>query len=170
MNDVLTRDLVAYDPLSEVTRKERKALLGVAVIGIALAEVPLVPTKLSAFGLEFSTLNQRAFLALYAVVVAYFLIAFLVYAFTDYVAWKRSQAIHYREYLRQDELVRKSLGVEVEEEAMRRLSEDGCPYRGFASYRTAKFASGLRAAFEFLVPLATAIYAIVVMLTYVPRP
>lgn len=170
MSDVLTRDLVAYDPLSEVTRRERKALLGVAVVGIALVEVPLVPTKLSAFGLEFSTVNQRTFLALYAVVVAYFLIAFFVYAFTDYVAWKRSQAIHYREYLRQDELVRNSLGVEVEKEALKRFAEDGCPYRGFASYRTAKFASGLRAAFEFFLPLAVANYAIIVMLTYVPKP
>lgn len=170
MSDVLTRDLVAYDPLSEVTRRERKALLGVAVVGIALAEVPLVPTKLSALGLEFSTMNQRAFLALYAVVVTYFLIGFFVYAFTDYVAWKKSQAIHYREYLRQDELVRKSLGVEIENEAMKHFANDGCPYRGFASYRTAKFASGLRAAFEFLLPLAVANYSIIAMLTYVPKP
>ena len=170
MSEILTRDLVRNDPLTEITRKERRALLGSAVLGIALVKVPLVPSKLSAFGLDFDAPNQRTLLALYALVVGYFLVAFLVYALTDYVAWRRSQVIFYREYIRQDELVRKSLGVKAEKEALRKWLEEGCPYRGFASHHMATLASGLRAAFEFLVPIAVAAYAIAILLAYVPRP
>ena len=170
MSDVLSRDLVLYDPLSEVTRKERKSLLGLAAVGIALVKVPLVPTKLSAFGLEFSTVNQKALLTLYAVVVAYFLVAFLTCSFTDYVAWRRSQAIHYREYVRQDDLVRRSLGADVEKEPITRFAEEGCPYRGFASYKTAKLASTIWATFEFLLPVLVALYAMFVLVIYVPKP
>ena len=51
-----------------------RSLLGLCVLGIGLVKVPLVPTKLSTFGIEFSQLNQQAFIYLYAAVVAYFLL------------------------------------------------------------------------------------------------
>ena len=60
MSDVLTLDLVVYDPLTEITRKERRFLLGASALGIALVKVPLVPTKFSVLGLEFTPTNQAA--------------------------------------------------------------------------------------------------------------
>jgi hypothetical protein len=35
------------DPLSEVTRKERRILLGTSALGIIVAKVGLVPTKIT---------------------------------------------------------------------------------------------------------------------------
>jgi len=166
MSDVLTKDLVAYDPLSEITRKERRFLLGLAALGIALVKVPLVPTKFAALGIEFAPINQSVLLQLYAFMVAFFLTAFLIYAFTDYVAWRRSQVIHYREYIRQDALTRNSLGLRTNEEVKSKLNEEGCQYVGLASFRAASFASSLRAVFEFLVPVAISGYSIVSLLMY----
>jgi len=116
MRDVLTRDLVLYDPLTETTRKERRVLLGVSALGIALVKVPLVPTKFSALGLEFAPTNQAVLLTLYSLLVAYFLVGFLIY-----------------------------LGK---------------------VYKSAKFAAGLRALFEFLVPVGIAGYAVISVLLY----
>lgn len=169
MSDLLTKDLVTYDPLTEVTRRERRSLLALCVVGIGLVSVPLIPTKFATFGIEFSHVNQRAFLALYAAVVGYFLLAFLVYATTDYVAWRRSRAINYREYLRQDNLARKSLGDELNSQIQKQLvDKDGCPYKGFASYRFAVFAAGLRAAFEFALPVVVALFTMIALIKYVP--
>jgi len=41
------------DPLSEVTRRERRALLGVSALSIAMSITHLIPTKISALGVEF---------------------------------------------------------------------------------------------------------------------
>ena len=54
MADLLNEDLISFDPLSEVTRKERRALLGISVLGGALVNIALVPEKLSTFGIEFA--------------------------------------------------------------------------------------------------------------------
>lgn len=166
MSDVLTRDLVVYDPLTETTRKERRVLLGVSALGIALVKVPLVPTKFTALGLEFTSTNQAVLLTLYSLLVAYFLVGFLIYAFSDYVAWNRTQVIHHLEYIRQDAMTRKNLGPVATKESWKKFTKDGCPYDGLASFRSAKFAAGLRAIFEFLVPIGIAGYAIASMLLY----
>jgi hypothetical protein len=47
MSDVRERDLINYNPLTEITRRERRALLGVSMLGLALVKVPLIPTKFS---------------------------------------------------------------------------------------------------------------------------
>ena len=91
--DLLSKDLITYDPLSETTRKERTALLGLSILGVALVKVPLVPEKLALLGIEFAKLQQGTFVRLYALVVFYYLIAFGIYAFTDYVAWRRKEVI-----------------------------------------------------------------------------
>lgn len=76
-----------YDPLSEVTRKERRLLLGMSTIGIAIVRTGLLPTKISALGIEFGAADQRSLLNILAVITAYFLVAFVVYAASDWVAW-----------------------------------------------------------------------------------
>jgi hypothetical protein len=64
------------DPLSEVTRKERRLLLGVSVLGLAMVKIGLVPQKISALGVEFSSVNQKTLLYLIALIVVYFFVCF----------------------------------------------------------------------------------------------
>ena len=174
MSDVRERDLVTYDPLSEVTRRERKALLGLSMLGLALVEVPLVPSKVAAFGIEFSDLSRQNFALMYALVVGYFLVAFLIYALSDFIAWRRSEVIRYSAYLQANE---KDPPVPLRPLRHPLLAESGRPlrpdvlgsspaYRGFASWSAAVFASRLRALFEFALPVAFALFVLRVLVRY----
>jgi len=174
MSDVRDLDLISYDPLSEVTRRERRALLGLSMLGLALVKVPLIPSKVAAFGIEFTELNRQNFALMYALVVAFFLIAFLVYSLSDFVAWRRSEVIRYSAYLQAHE---KDPPISLSDLRHPLLGESGRPlrpqvpgpspaYRGFASWSAAVLASRLRATFEFVLPIAFASYVLLVLLRY----
>lgn len=178
-DDLLTKDLIQYDPLSETTRKERTSLLGLSMLGVALVKVPLVPEKFSALGVDFAKVNQSTFVRLYALVIAYYLIAFFVYACTDYVAWRRREVITRSEYEIQRQARtppaprRESLDEMVNppaEVSVRHPSGESPAYSGAASYGLAHVSTRARAVFEFLLPLGFAFYALYVLLTYVPGP
>jgi hypothetical protein len=76
------------DALSNVTRRERQFLLGISLLGITLIKAGLVPSKISGLGIEFQSADQEALLSIVAVVIVYFLVAFIIYATSDYLAWK----------------------------------------------------------------------------------
>ena len=78
------------DTLSSVTRKERQFLLGISLLGIALVKTGLIPSKISGLGIELQSANPQALLSIVACVILYFLVAFIIYAASDYVAWKLS--------------------------------------------------------------------------------
>ena len=67
------KDLLLHDPLGEVTRKERKTLLATSMIGIVVEKTGLVPSKISAIGIEFAKSDQNTILSLLSLVVFYFL-------------------------------------------------------------------------------------------------
>jgi hypothetical protein len=78
------------DPLSQVTRNERRMLLAISVLSIFIARTGLVPTKISALGIDLEKTDQQAFLLVMALVVAYFVIAFVLYGMTDFLSWRLS--------------------------------------------------------------------------------
>jgi hypothetical protein len=75
------------EPLNETTRKVRRNLMAASVVGIILTKVGLIPTKVSAFGVEFSSANQEALMLLLASAIAYFTINFIVYVYSELTAW-----------------------------------------------------------------------------------
>ena len=77
------------DPLSELARKERRNLLAASTLGIAIAKVGLVPEKISALGIDFSSTNKGALLLLLVGLVVYFLLSFLIYGLADFARWRR---------------------------------------------------------------------------------
>ena len=83
-------DISLRDPLSEVTRKERKMLLGISVLSIFITKTGLIPSKISAFGIDFEKTDQQAFQIVMAFVVVYFLVAFFLYGLSDFLAWRIS--------------------------------------------------------------------------------
>ena len=70
------------DPLSDVTRKERRLLIVISAIDYFVIRSGALPTKIAALGIEFDKANQQSFLALLAVATSYLLLAFLLYAGT----------------------------------------------------------------------------------------
>jgi hypothetical protein len=76
------------DPLTEVTRRERRNLLGVSLVSLAITMGGLIPTQISALGLIVSTSEQAGLLILLALTLVYFLLAFLIFGFTDLNNWR----------------------------------------------------------------------------------
>ena len=72
------KDWRVSDPLSEVTRKERRLLLGVSVLAFFMVKAGAVPTKISALGIEFQQADQKLFWFVLSVIVAYLTIVFVV--------------------------------------------------------------------------------------------
>lgn len=67
------------DPLSEITRKERRNLLAASFIAGFVGYADLVPSEINGLGITFSAIDQSLLLKAGAVVVAYFLLAFGFY-------------------------------------------------------------------------------------------
>ena len=155
------------DPLSDLTRKQRTYLLATSILSVALVKTGITPTRISALGVEFQRTNQDAFLVILALVLAYFIAAFALYAVTDFAAWKRALHLEREEAFR-DHSAR--FRDPVEAELMKDNPEVFRVDRiTFASIRAGRAFSKVRAVFEFLLPLAVGIYAVVVLLGAVAR-
>ena len=180
---------VLRDPLSEVTRKERLYLLGTSMVGIAILRTGLVPTQISALGIEFQRADQQTFLFLLGLVVFYFLVAFVVYATSDFLAWWEV----YREAMaeigdprgdffvalarKRDEIMRAS-GMSREEMQRQgtppeierlldadRIDPEGPTVTALQLTRTVGVVvATLRALFEYLLPLVVGVYAVYILM------
>src|SRR5690348_8160379 len=88
MTDADPREFLS-DPLSDVSRRERRNLLIASVVGVLVSYVGLVPTRISALGIEFPAPAQNSFLVLIALVICYFIAAFLIYSLADFFIWRK---------------------------------------------------------------------------------
>lgn len=143
------------------------------MLGVALVTVPLVPEKLALLGIEFAKVQQGMFVRVYAFIVVYYLVAFCIYAFTDYVAWRRQEVITHHEYdFQQNERkAERKINLDellegTKESKSARARSGDLLYTGFSSYGLALRAAQIRAAFEFILPIAFAIYTLYKLLSY----
>jgi amino acid transporter len=153
----IVTDVPLSDPLSEVTRKERKFLLGVSVIGLFVSNSGIVPTKIAALGIELSSLDQKSFLTLLALVVAYFLTAFCIYGIADFLIWRKQ----YQKLLEQG--AKEFLNWDVSDQQAYDEIHEHIP-RADWIYTWTKPTAFIRMVFEFFVPIAFSAYAIVLVL------
>jgi hypothetical protein len=75
------------DPLSEVTRKQRRAVLIVALVQFAIVFGDLLPTKITTLGIDLSANNLSRLLLILFGLQAFLLFEFWVYATADLRAW-----------------------------------------------------------------------------------
>ena len=149
------------DPLSDVTRKERRTLLGVSALGIVIVKSGLVPSKISALGIEFNQADQQALLRALAAVTVYFLAAFFIYGTSDLVAWRMAFYSALRDWARARSLLKEE-EARAEREAFDRIREQEGRglifWSGMAGPMTV-----IRAVFEFIVPMVIGLYAVVIL-------
>lgn len=146
------------DPLSGVSRRERRSLLALSTIAVLIAHAGLIPNQISALGIELTSLNRSAFLMLFAAVVIYFLVAFAIYGFSDFLVWR----LKYHEYLANVETASQDWTLDDQhnyDEVRRRVPSI------VWLYRISKPAAYLRIAFEFLLPVFVGLYAIYALLS-----
>ena len=84
------------DPLSEVTRRERRLLLAVSTVCFAVSKAGLVPTKISALGIDFTQSDQKAIFLILGAIVVYLLLTFVAYAAADFIQWRIATADSFR--------------------------------------------------------------------------
>ncbi|NVL90859.1 MAG: hypothetical protein HWN69_07700 [Desulfobacterales bacterium] len=150
------------DPLSEVSRRDRKFLLGSSILGITIVKAGFVPTKISALGIEFAKTDQNSLLLVLGIIILYFLIAFLIYASSDFLIWRLS----YFHTLKHSMLDKWK--TEAEKAPTKEMANyiDDFLKRGFPAriiLGLTRPVSLLRAVFEFLLPIAFGIYAIIIV-------
>lgn len=75
------------DPISDVTRRERKVLLGVSLLQMLIVLGGLLPTKIQTFGIILSGNEIIRLLLILCGVQVYFIIAFWIYSTADLKAW-----------------------------------------------------------------------------------
>jgi hypothetical protein len=80
------------DPLSDVSRKDRRSLLGLSVVGFAITRLDLLPSKVEALGLVFNSLQKTFLIGILAAVVTYFCLAFLIHSGFELYLWRWSLA------------------------------------------------------------------------------
>ncbi|MES2354673.1 MAG: hypothetical protein V4568_09795 [Pseudomonadota bacterium] len=122
------------DALSPSTRGKRRLLLVTSTVSLVIIILGLFPTKIEALGIAFESKNQRDLLILLALVNAYALAGFLLYAWADIHLQKRIQSNANTGYVHE-----------------------------FVKGKATKLESlnyFLRFAFDFLIPLIYAIYSL----------
>lgn len=144
------------DPLSVISRLERRNLLIASTVGLLAGHVGLIPTRISALGLEFDAPAQSAFLVVLGLVVFYMASAFFIYSIADFFIWRK----RYYDYK-----------IAVEKEASNWTQEDQEAYDEMRKsvppihwyWQKAYLIAWSRVAFEFALPLAVGIYTAVLL-------
>ncbi|ENM5764292.1 hypothetical protein V9R53_003991 [Vibrio mimicus] len=146
-------DLALIDPLSDVTRRERRMLLAVSMLGIFLARAGIVPTKVSALGIELSTSDQKTFLLIIGASLLYFVTAFVLYALSDFIVWKKS--------ILSDQVQQFSTTDFIPDNLPRFEFESRLYQKNKVWYSATKPVSICRAFFEFILPILVGLAALV---------
>ena len=175
-----TASTAVSDALSDITRRERRTLLGVSTLCVAVVHANLVPTKISALGIDIEKIDQGSLLAILALVVGYYIAAFMIYAISDFIVWR----LNYNEVAWGDNNKKRAntigfnLGGDGPDE------DDGEMYLSKSEHReiygryreltkekrqaiaVAPYVSIARALFDFALPLFVAVYAIYVLIGF----
>ncbi|MDP2035824.1 MAG: hypothetical protein Q8L04_00455 [Ignavibacteria bacterium] len=157
-NQKSVSEIRVQDPLSEVTRKERRNLLISSFVGLIIVTTGLVPTKINSFGIEFSTTQRDSFFVLTSILIFYFLATFIVYASSDFVAWRISFNATRLGHLKDLE---KERDPEPSPEKMKKLYE-----RLWKWTKVSMPVSFLRALIEFVFPILFGLYAALKIIYY----
>lgn len=161
MAEQKTKDIRLHDPLSEVTRKERTMLLGISMLGLVIVKVGIVPTKIAALGVEFDKANQLALLGIIAMITLYFLVAFLIYAAADFLAWRGAMIERQLDRMREHLKLQRELTVEQLREEEKIMGYN--PYQNTV-YVLVGPVSVSRTLFEFLLPVVVGLYTLFLLL------
>ena len=155
------------DALSDVTRKERRFLLSMSLIGFTMAKTGMVPSKIPSLGIEFLGDAQGNLLFIVAIIVLYFLVSFIIYAASDYLSWKleiKSRALEkvvsdYEEVFHSGGAAPGSAESYIE-------IDMGKLHRKYRNYfKLVNLTSIVRALFDFGLPIAVGVYAFLLLVT-----
>lgn len=160
-------EVILGDPLRELTRKERTRLLIVSVLGIIVVHTKLVPSRIDVLGIEFAQTQQEKILVVLAVLVAYYLVAFLLYAAVDFTSWRLAylDSHEFPKFPVLDPKAEGQTGRTLNEDELRDLKWWMDLHKSHRVYMSLQWPlSKARAIFDFLLPVVVSLYAITALL------
>lgn len=176
------------DVLRDVTRKERRTLLGLATVAIIIAKENVKLSSINVLGLNLGNTDNDRLLFLMGLVVVYFFVAFIIYAALDLVSWRFTVADMKSKEAAENYQRDSEKQKESKEEQKENNGKQSIPYldsekiaehkRNSVRYEVVKAAKEtrqsyypwalgvtlLRAAFDFVLPIFVGGYAIRLLL------
>jgi hypothetical protein len=149
------------DPLSEVTRKERRGLLGVSLLSATVALSGLLPTEIGALGVKLAAKDQRTLLLVLAAVCLYYLVAFVIYAASDLAGWQKAIRESISERMVRSYSEPDQYDIHVWGEVQDKMAER-YPWLVRAD-RLVRPVSVARALFEFALPICVGVVAVAIL-------
>jgi hypothetical protein len=140
------------DPLSGISRAERRNLLISSVVGFLVSKAGIVPQKISALGIDLSLPAQKMFIYLVGAIIIYFMLAFVVYGMSDFFIWRKK----YQDYLDSVETYMDSWSEEDQK------ASAGTPKIDWL-YQKAGSVAYIRAFFEYLLPITVGLTSVVLV-------
>jgi hypothetical protein len=137
-------------------------LLAVSAIGVVIARTGLVPKQISALGITFPEANRGTFVQIYILVVAYFIVGFVIYAAADLVAWR----VEYNYIVREWQIAKAAETME-QTYARNQVEQDlmHAPWLGYRLWwHLSKPVALIRAIFEYALPVIVGSYAIMTLI------
>lgn len=141
------------DPLSEVTRKQRRSLMAISLLSFVVVQLGIIPEEITAIGFKFSMAEGNTTFLVLTLLIIYFIIAFVIYSASDFVTWR----------LQIQEATKKFKdGIEnpPSENFNYKYSEYVSDFELGILEKSTKPISYIRASIEFLLPVLFAIYTL----------
>lgn len=157
MDNINISDFLS-DPLSEVSRRERRNLLLTSLTGILIAKVGLIPSRISALGIEFTLLEQQALMTSVSFVIGYFVLAFILYGLADFFVWRDK----YQKYI-EDSAIKSLNWSKVNQDNYDELHS--IIPKAIWLYSKSKILAKVRVMFDFLFPIILGVTAIYLLIT-----
>ncbi|MGY5799341.1 hypothetical protein [Rheinheimera faecalis] len=162
------RDAVLTDPLSEVTRKERRMLLGFSMLGVFVVHAGILPSKFSVLGVELTPSDQTALVYLMSLGLLYFITAFAIYAMSDFIMWKKIiLKDHLLEY--EKEMYERDRYPQGGHEEELDAEQRNVYKKNRIWFSLSKPVSIVRAFFEFMLPLLFGLYSTLALLFFASK-
>ena len=127
-----------------------------AILGVAIAKTGIVPAKINALGIEFTKTDQRSLLIIIGLVFTYFLFAFSIYAWSDFLRFQRKFS-----ELRQ---LQQSHNRTEASPGMKALSSEG-EAQDFRALTSSKRLIWIRIVFDVFLPAVLGLIAAVLVFT-----
>jgi hypothetical protein len=110
--------------LSNDTKKKRRSLLAVSVVSIVIVMGKILPTKISALGIELSVKNHEDFLLMIKLILVYFLFNYLFYLWRDVNFNKSNIKAYWYHQSRLSQFRRKRKDLKDLKKSMKKKSTD----------------------------------------------
>ena len=94
---------IVRDPLQEEARRNRRALLAVASVCLAIRLTHAFPTQIAALGITFSTASQRNLVFIAIALQIYLAFSFFMSSTADRLQWRHEMHQEFEAYMKTDD-------------------------------------------------------------------